>query len=324
MSKKFTQILCLIVAISLSLTACNSGKSEEPDQVITEAPSAAEVITEEVIEVTGTPIPTDIPPTETPVPTIEPGDSEHIVMIGDRKRSFLLYVPSGLTYEQAVPVVFAFHGYTLTPKIMQEDTGLNKIADRSGFIVIYPAGVGASWNAGETGPGFAIASDIDDSGFIEEILSYLKSIVNIDPKRIYAVGFSLGGALVYRLACDMSDTFAAVASVSGPMMGYSACEPTRAVSVMHIHGLADLWVPFSGGGEFETPPVEEGIATWVALNSCTDSSREDEPNRITQTTYSSCRDGTVVELITMGGVFHIWPTQANKMIWMFLSRHPMP
>ena len=90
----------------------------------------------------------------------------------------------------------------------------NDIADHDGFLVVYPAGKGDSWNSGEKGPGFAIANDIDDIAFVKEILSDLETMFNLDPERIYAMGFSLGGAMAYRLACDMSDTFAAVASVA--------------------------------------------------------------------------------------------------------------
>jgi polyhydroxybutyrate depolymerase len=226
-----------------------------------------------------------------------------------------------MTTKQAVPVVFAFHGVMATPKDMKSYTGLNRTADDEGFLLIYPAGVNHSWNAGEMA---TIPNDEDESAFVEEILLYLKSIVNIDPKRIYAVGHSNGGVLVYRLACDMSDTFAAVASVSGPMM-YSACEPTRAVSVLHIHGLADSTVPIEGGGFWKTSPVEVGIETWAALNGCTESEVLEVNNGgMTPTIYSSCQDGTTVELYTIERMEHDWPGQANDDIWDFFAEHPMP
>ena len=47
------------------------------------------------------------------------------------------------------------------------------------------------------------------------LLASLRSLVSIDPRRIYASGFSNGAILAQRLACEATDIFAAVAPVSG-------------------------------------------------------------------------------------------------------------
>lgn len=267
-------------------------------------------------------------PTATAAPTIQPGDSERKLMVNDLERSYLLHIPPGLSSQQPVPVVFAFHGLSLTPSHMQRTAGLDDVADLANFLVVYPRGVGGSWNTGEEGPGFAVAQNVDEPAFVRKMLSDLDTIANIDPKRIYAVGYSQGGALVYRLACDMSDTFAAIASVSGPME-YSTCKPTQAVSVIHVHGLADTLVPFSGGGGYDLSPVEKGIDTWVELDNCTGSAKEeDEINGITHITYASCQAGTAVELYTIDSGGHTWPFEnvmpASGVIWEFLEAHPKP
>jgi len=322
MSRNYVFLLVFLLAVT-ALAACTA---TEATLTATSEESVAPTETV-VIPPTETPVPptdTSIPPTETTEPTatsefaITPEDSEHVVMVGDVERSYLLYIPLGLTTEQAVPVMFAFTWGT--PSEMKTTTGFHRIAEKYGFIVVYPAPLRGSWNNGTSG-----TKDIDDYGFIEAILSELGSTVNIDPKRIYAVGASNGGEFVYRLACDMSDTFAAVAPVGTSMTFENPCKPTRAVSVIHIHGLADETHPFEGGGFWGFTPVEEGIKTWVALNGCTDSViQQGEGRGVMEAIYSSCQDEAIVELITIENLGHEWRAMSTETIWMFFEEHPMP
>ena len=264
---------------------------------------------------------------ETLLPTLQPGDSEHTVMVNDLERSYLLHIPPDINSQQAVPLVFAFHGWTLRPIDLQIMAGFDDLADQSRYIVVYPEGVELTWNTAETGFGAANELDVDESAFVQEILTDLETMITIDPKRVYAAGHSMGGALAYRLACEMSDTFAAIASVAGPM-AYSPCQPQRAVSVLHIHGLADKDVPFFGGGEHDHPPVNNGIDAWVELDHCPNPIEEkDDKNGITQLTYAPCQDGTAVELYTSDTGIH--PSYsfgrvgipATEIIWDFFETH---
>ena len=275
----------------------------------------------------GGPSPT---PTPTPIPTFQPVASERAVIVNDLERSYLLHTPPDLNNQQPVPVIFAFHGYSITPMGMQYATRMDEVADHEKFLVVYPKGIDFSWNTGwEEGAhgGYALAHNVDEPAFIRQILSDLDTFISIDPKRIYAMGHSQGGMVVYRLGCEMSDTFSAIASVAGVHL-LSDCNPTQAVSVIHIHMLSDPYVPFSGGGSFDFPSVEEGIETWVELNKCTSSEKEeDKTNGITHITYAPCQAGTAVELYTIDSGRHDWPRTkmpASEIIWEFFAAHPMP
>jgi polyhydroxybutyrate depolymerase len=261
---------------------------------------------------------------------IEPGDTERSVIVNDLERSYLLHIPPGIDSQQPVPLVFAFHGWTLRPVDLQMTAGFDDLADQSSYLVVYPAGVGNSWNTREEGPGITIAHNVDESAFVKAILSDLETMATIDPKRIYAAGRSMGGALAYRLACEMSDTFAAIASVAGPME-YHSCQPQQAVSVIHIHGLADKSVPFSGGGEHNLQPVENGLETWVELNHCPSAAEErDEEKGINHLAYAPCQGETGVELYTSdSGIHPIYSfgpvgIPASEIIWEFFVAHPKP
>lgn len=273
-----------------------------------------------------------VEPTETlaPTSTAVPSSFERKVTIDDLERSYLLYIPPGLDSQQPVPLVFAFHGYGEKAIGMQRMSGLNDVADLANLLVVYPKGVFSSWNIGEEAPGYAIEHNIDDSAYVREILLDLSTIANIDPQRIYAVGFSQGGQLAYRLACDMSDTLAAIVSVSGGME-YDACQPSEAVSILHVHGLIDGTAPFSGGGIYQPSPVENGIDAWVQFDDCTGSPLVETQNEgyrlITHTAYASCQGNTTVELYIVESGAHDWPSHfmpISEIIWGFFATHPKP
>ena len=207
---------------------------------------------------------------------------------------------------------------------MQVHYGWDEVADLANFLVVYPAGVQSSWNAGGT-LGYAASQNLNESAFVRQMLSDLSTVASIDPKRIYATGLSMGGMLAYRLACEMSDIFAAIAPFSACMQ-YSRCQPQQAVSVIHVHALDDGTVPYSGGGPYNTPPVESAIAAWVEFSGCTGSAEvESLSEGVTHTTYAPCEAGTAVELYTIESVGHRLAGHGfTSTFWDFFAAHPKP
>jgi polyhydroxybutyrate depolymerase len=272
------------------------------------------------------------PPTASAV--VPPGDSERTLTVAGMERSYLLHVPRGLGNDQPLPLVLIFHGYSGDGESIMLTTGFNEIADAYGFLVAYPNGTGpsggSSWNAGGC-CGYASQNNIDEPAFIHGILSDLGTIARIDSKRIYAVGFSNGAMLSYRLGCEMSDTFAAIAPVAGTLLT-NTCRPQQPVSIIHIHGLNDISVPYTGGpnpaaaGAF--PSVEWSIAIWAALDNCPLTHRAEQNGSVTHFVYTPCKNGTAVELYAIQGIGHIWPPAsilpASQIIWNFFVAHPKP
>jgi polyhydroxybutyrate depolymerase len=277
-------------------------------------------------------------PSPTVAPTIEPmlplGDTERNLTVDATERSYLLHIPPNVPADQSLPIVLVFHGYSGTGGSMLVTTGFNNLADTFGFLVVYPNGLGpagaASWNAGGC-CGYAKDNHIDEAAFVRGILADLGTLASIDPKRIYATGFSNGAMLSYLLGCEMSDTLAAVAPVAGVLMN-NPCSPPQPVSVLHIHGMADLSVPFSGNttpaapGIFES--VQQSIATFVGLDGCPADPAVEQNGLTTHTTYGPCKKGTAVELYALQGIGHTWPPvsilPASQIIWNFFVAHPKP
>jgi polyhydroxybutyrate depolymerase len=256
------------------------------------------------------------------------GDSARCVTVNGLDRGYLVHIPAGWTSQEPVPVVFVFHGWTVSATAMQLTWEWDEVADLANFLVVYPVGVQWSWNSSQSDPGYAASQSLNESAYVRQMLSDLSTVASIDPKRIYAMGHSQGGMLAYRLACEMSDTFAAIASVAGPMT-YRLCQPQQAVSVIHVHGLADEYVPYSGGGGYGSPPVESGIAAWVEFSGCTGSAEvETLSEGVTHTTYAPCEAGTAVELYTIESAGHFRQPplvmSSVEVIWDFFAAHPKP
>jgi polyhydroxybutyrate depolymerase len=138
--------------------------------------------------------------------------------------------------------------------------------------------------------------------------------------------------LAFRLACEMPETFAAVAPVAGALL-QAPCQPAQPVSILQVNGKKDTLVPYEGGlGNFMTgnitfPPVDQGITSWAKLDGCTGSAQSVPQGTLgTHTSYSSCKSGSAVELYTLDGMGNNWPSQyvlpVSQMIWDFFKAHP--
>lgn len=270
-----------------------------------------------------------------PAPTLAPRDEQRTLTVGDLDRSYHLHLPPGLSSDQPVPLVFVFHGYQMSGTLMRSTSGFDRVANEHGFVVVYPNGIGytsttRSWNGGGC-CGIAHDNNHDEAAFVTQILADLEGLVTLDPARIYAAGFSNGGLLSYRLACEMSGTFAAISPVGAPML-FSPCQPQEAVSLIHVHGSRDPLVPIAGGGTNPVsgepfPPVAQGVEFWAEYNGCGLSPEVEESEYITHSTYGPCQDGIAVEYYIAQGIAHDWPRSpftASEVIWEFFAAHPKP
>ncbi|MHB8068891.1 MAG: extracellular catalytic domain type 1 short-chain-length polyhydroxyalkanoate depolymerase [Desulfobaccales bacterium] len=273
------------------------------------------------------------------------GDLPRGLKVDNLRRSYLLHIPRTYDSRQPAPLVLAFHGRLGTGKQMEKFTNLSDLANQQGFIVVYPNGVGRSWNAGH-GTGEAEAKGVDDVNFTAKLIDSLSQTLNIDRHRVYATGFSNGATFVHRLACELSEKIAAIAAVAGtiaPKIGRN-CRPQRPVAVLQIHGTADAIVPWEGGltgGGGVVESVATTIADWVERNAC--SAKPEVTSKgggVIREAYGSCHEETMVILYRLEGGGHIWPSRyqnlpkkvsgetnhswdANQAIWDLFREHPI-
>ena len=260
----------------------------------------------------------------TPSPT-QSGAQRETLKSGGAERHYYLLRPSNRGGR--LPLVLALHGYTQPPQGLEFETKLDDEAAAAAFVVVYPEGISRSWNSSDSG-GDAQTPNVDDVGFIRQLVDLMVHSGQIDPKRVFATGISSGGEMSHRVACELSDRVAAVASVSGDL-GIAACNPALPVSILEIHGTADPFVPMEGDPSQNLAPTMSTMERWVHIDGCA-SDPTVNANGITKTTtWGGCRGGTTVVLVAITGAGHtFWlapipnQPQINQLIWDFFKHAP--
>ncbi|MDB6035878.1 MAG: hypothetical protein JWM16_6216 [Verrucomicrobiales bacterium] len=225
------------------------------------------------------------------------------------KREYLLYVPRSYDRTEPTPLVISMHGAGGSPKQQMYVSEWNRVADREGFIVVYPSGrEGAGprvWRVGSDFP--------KDVRFISEMIDKLQATYNIDPARIYANGFSNGGGMTFVLSCTMSDRIAAVGMVGAAQtLPWSWCTERRAVPMIAFHGTEDRFAFFNGGQSWVAPrpfpAVPLWTANWARRNRCGPKPVESlVAADVTRREYTHCADDAAVVLYIVQGGGHVWP-----------------
>jgi polyhydroxybutyrate depolymerase len=275
-------------------------------------------------------------------------DDQRTITVAGTVRTYLLHVPASLNKDKPAPLVLVFHGGGGHARNMPRFTQFDRLADEQNFIVAYPQGLNKHWSDSRG------LSPADDVGFIRALIAELERSHKVDPKRVYATGISNGGFFSQRLACDLADKVAAVASVAATMPEplVPACKPARPVSVMFLQGTKDPLVPIDGG------PVASTHGRCVSLAGAASFWRNrdqtsstpvtvDLPDtahdgtRVHREVYGGGAEGTEVVVYTIEGGGHTWPggTQylpalfvgkasrnldATQTIWEFFARHSLP
>lgn len=283
------------------------------------------------------------------------------ISVGGLERTYIIYIPSSYEPSKPIPMVILFHGGSGTGQGMEKLTlgGLNRIADREGFVVLYPDGIEKHWNDGRGLQAYrAHRENIDDVGFISALIDHLIRTLNVYATRIYAAGISNGGQFSQRLACELSDRIAAIGVVAIQLPEHfpPVCAPNRPVSVLMMPGTEDPLVPWEGGEigfkrgrKFgRVLSVSESIRFWTAKNRCPPSPMITyEPDRdpkdgtrVRREIYGPCSQETEVLLYAIEGGGHTWPggdqylpawivgrtsrdIDANEVTWDFFKKHTL-
>ena len=258
-------------------------------------------------------------------------------------RTFVYYTPSGWNVNQQLPVLYVLHGLTQTGAGVMNITDFNTIAEDNNFIVCYPDGMNNAFNANMN----LTVSSADDLGFMEALVVYFEQNLNTDPLRRYLCGFSNGGFMSHKLACESSFCFAAIATVAGNMSDtvFANCSPNHLTSVLHIHGTGDPVVSYNGSAS-TGESVDAVMEKWRTYLNC-----DLSPNMTTMPnnnvfdlsypekyTYTSCGNYSL-ELIKIINGGHQWPGIATlvgglgninmdfyspQTIWDFLANKSCP
>ncbi len=239
-------------------------------------------------------------------------------------RSYRLHLPA--TGDGPYPIVFSFHGFNSNAEQQERLSQFSALADREGFIAVFPEGVDAKWR-------FMGRSDADVL-FTMAIIDKLAAGLPIDHRRIFVTGISNGAQMAWRLACDRPEIFAAFGFVSG---GYPrVCVTPVRPPIILFHGTSDRLLPYDGRGMLM--PVREFAVGWAARDGCRLASQGEVIYRKGDATGErwACQAGREVELYTLDGKGHSWPgssmparitsqdIDATAVMWAFFEAHPRP
>lgn len=258
-------------------------------------------------------------------------------------REYLLYVPASYTRTKPTPLVISLHGAGLWGAAQQKTSQWNRVADREGFIVVYPSGV--SGNGPRIWRADGGARQARDVRFISDLIDTLEAAYNIDPARIFANGLSNGGGMSFVLSCTMPDRIAAVGMVGAAhLLPWDRCADLRPVPMIAFHGTADQAAPYNGGtswvAEDRFPSIPAWTTHWARRNRC-DVQPEDSAvtAHVVRRDYVNCASGANVTLYTVEGGGHTWPggeplpewlagsttyeIDATQLMWAFFRAHPL-
>jgi polyhydroxybutyrate depolymerase len=271
----------------------------------------------------------------------------HTLRHGGRERTFRLHrPPDGVGGER--PLIVALHGGRGTGAGMERLSGLSQLSDREGFAVVYPDGVGGTWNDGRELDSFpAMREDVDDVGLIESLIDHLVDGFDVDASRVYATGISNGGHMSHRLGVDLSHRLAAIAPVAAsmPSLVQERAKPSNPIGVIVFFGDEDPLNFWDGGGRAggKSPSVPEIMRWWALHNGCNpEPSIEHLPGeiedgtRIRREVWGGSPSEVVLYAIEGGG--HTWPNgypyaperligrttrnlDASQTMWVHFRRH---
>jgi polyhydroxybutyrate depolymerase len=249
----------------------------------------------------------DAAPATAPCPSTmqyKAGDNHGQLELQSRTRKFTVYVPTAIKADARVPLVLDFHGNGSSGSQEESGSGWRQKADKEGFVVAYPDGVGNGWNVGNC-CGEALMSNSDDVGFAKAIVQSVSAAVCIDDKRVYATGISNGAGLAHRIACEAADVFAAIAAASADLVT-DPCKPARPISELSVRGLSDTLVAYAGGNTGSTgwysPGAKGTLDLWKKIDGCTGTLQM--PRQYCEG-YTGCEAGTEITLCSLPGTGHI-------------------
>lgn len=272
------------------------------------------------------------------------------INVDGKTREYWLYVPASVKGQENVPVVFSLHGRGGTDDPNDDNSSkygkptFTSLADKEGFIVVYPQGRDGTnkadypddgnWNDGFVGTtGWeATGKENADTKFIKALVDKIQSDykeqtasnsnISVDPKRFYLCGFSMGGMMTYACAKVLNGTFAAYGSCSGyPLNEFHMNLATEnPIPFIHLHGNKDQMLGikhlntiienllFRNGCDLSKPVINTGWTTNV----------NGETHQFKRYDFTSV-NGAPVTTVTFDGLMHNVEASAPAYLWNFFS-----
>ena len=268
-------------------------------------------------------------PRPSPIPPAPPGwaITAKQVLSANRHRYYLLARPL-VSYGGDLPILVVLHGRGMTPAGIEQRTGFLQTVGRA--LVVYPAGMDESWNAGYC-CGEAQRLGVDDVAFLETVIhQVLASEPPGHAHRVYLVGYSNGGRMAYRMACADPGAFSGLAAVEA--VAVSSCGRAAPVPLLEVASTGDPLLTIPGNA----PPkhvaghseitVTALVDHWRDLEQCSAGESTRAYRGMEMSEWAHCDPAGRVALAVYAGGSHKWPAggvgtpSATRTIWSFFQQ----
>lgn len=225
-----------------------------------------------------------------------PGLYTVTVPFGGRETPTLVYIP-----DKAGPrrMAVLLHGGSGAPSDVMDQTGILRIADQHGIVVVGPQGGGGSkdgnWNPRDAAPGAR-----DDVRYLDLVVENLKP--RTCSRQVLGMGFSNGAMMAMRWLCQGTTPDAAVTGSGRMGVPVNSCRSPR--PIRSYVGTADDHY------STEHPTTPESLDMWAEVNRCNGRAREAKSGRITERAWAGCRAST--QQFVIEGFPHAWPKPGAK------------
>jgi len=279
----------------------------------------------------------------------------------DLERTYHYYLPTSYDPYEKMPLVINLHGMGSNSLGQISLTGFDEKAEEEGFIMVAPNSTyvapdgtitseGAStyddptletqritWNVGFSGfysnaltksslypdePSVNI--DVDDVGYISDLIDFCIEEFNADPDRVYVTGMSMGGIFSFRLAVELSDKIAAAAPVTGQLDNYvdiAGIDVADDITIIMTASVQDPVVTWEQAGPLGIIGAEATIDWWIDAYGIDESDcdvevfddEDKDDSKITRTEYAAGENGGklityIVEGTAEYPIGHTWPS----------------
>lgn len=175
-------------------------------------------------------------------------------------RHYRISMPPNHDGTTKLPAVLWSHGWRGSAAGVMRNGSLKRMLHDQGFALIAAHGIDGGWDL-PNGPRDMASTGAAEFAYFDAIIADATTRFAIDPDRIVASGFSLGGMMTWNLACARPGKYAGFIPIAGTFW----LEPPETCAqpanhVIHIHGTADTTVPLTGR---VIGPTKQGVVAEV-------------------------------------------------------------
>ncbi|RZQ55081.1 hypothetical protein C1E23_00670 [Pseudoalteromonas phenolica] len=198
-------------------------------------------------------------------------NSSQCIETSDRK-AYLLKVgePKGLA--------ILLHGSPGSPKKISNIFGANLLSSDFGFTTLILKGSDPTWGWNST---VSEGNQINDEvSYISELIDSVIADNNIPSDKVIVMGYSAGGFMAYKLACQIPEKLAGIISIAGQLRGsVNYCTNSTPVAVHHMHNPQDTEVPVMGGRGITS--LNDTLEHFMSVNGCSGQVNEESVAGVT-------------------------------------------